>query len=163
MTSELGSSDRYTSLRSASGQVAPRRVRPDSEQLRPRGADNHDTAEAPGAVSCQPAGPSKTPSRCALLLPLVAAASRLIRAPLGDARDRGGYRTFLSVCWTGARGWKRAGRQHRVKRPRALLVTPTLHYLRPSHHPESDASTDMAMQYLARSPAARIAEAAPAH
>jgi len=58
------------------------------------------------------------------------------------------------------RDWMRAARQRRVPGPWLLLVTTPRRYLRPSHHPESEGSTDMAMAYLARSPAARNAETA---
>jgi hypothetical protein len=61
------------------------------------------------------------------------------------------------------RDWLRAARQYRVPGPWSLLVTTPLRYLRRHHHPEGEASTDMAMQYLAQSPAARAAaEAAEA-
>jgi uncharacterized protein len=38
----------------------------------------------------------------------------------------------------------------------------TLRYLRPSHHPSTEASTKMAMDYLAQSPAANAARQAAA-
>ena len=60
--------------------------------------------------------------------------------------------------------WLRAARQYRVPGPWMLMVTTPLRYLRPSHHPLHEAPSDLAMQYLARSPAAsrarEMAEAA---
>jgi len=58
------------------------------------------------------------------------------------------------------RDWLRAARQYKVPGPWNLIVTCTLRYLRPSHHPSTEASTQMAMDYLARSPAARAAREA---
>jgi len=52
------------------------------------------------------------------------------------------------------RDWLRAARQYRVPSPWMLIVTTPLRYLRPSHHPRVEASTEMAMDYLAHSPAA---------
>jgi predicted metal-dependent hydrolase len=53
------------------------------------------------------------------------------------------------------REWLRAARQYRIPGPWTLLVTTPVRYLRPRHHPTGEASTTLAMQYLARSPAAR--------
>jgi uncharacterized protein len=47
-----------------------------------------------------------------------------------------------------------------VPGPWSLGVICTLRYLRPSHHPSTEASTQMAMDYLAQSPAARAARLA---
>ena len=58
------------------------------------------------------------------------------------------------------RDWRRAARQGRVPGPWQLLVHAPLRYVRPHHHPVNEASTEMALDYLARSPAARAAEAA---
>jgi len=58
------------------------------------------------------------------------------------------------------RDWLRAARQYRVPGPWMLIVTTPLRYLRPSHHPLHEASTELAMQYLAQSPAARRAKQA---
>jgi predicted metal-dependent hydrolase len=58
------------------------------------------------------------------------------------------------------RDWLRAARQYRVPGPWMLIVTTPLRYLRPSHHPVHEASTEMAMAYLAQSPAARRARQA---
>jgi predicted metal-dependent hydrolase len=58
------------------------------------------------------------------------------------------------------RDWVRAAREHKVPRAWNLMVTCTLRYLRPSHHPSTEASTQMAMDYLAQSPAARAARQA---
>lgn len=55
------------------------------------------------------------------------------------------------------RDWLRAARQYRVPGPWTLIVTTPARYLRPGHHPATEASTDMAMAYLADSPAARAA------
>jgi predicted metal-dependent hydrolase len=55
------------------------------------------------------------------------------------------------------RDWRRAARQYRVPGPWQLLVATPARYLRPSHHPSTEASTQMAMEYLANSPAARAA------
>jgi predicted metal-dependent hydrolase len=56
--------------------------------------------------------------------------------------------------------WLRAAREYKVPGPWNLIVTSTLRYLRPSHHPSTEASTQMAMDYLAQSPAARAARQA---
>ena len=62
------------------------------------------------------------------------------------------------------RDWLRAARRYRVPGPWKLLVTVPTRYLRPSHHPSTEASTQMAMDYLEHSPAARAArEFAEAH
>lgn len=62
------------------------------------------------------------------------------------------------------RDWLRAARQYRVPGPWKLIVTSPIRYLRPSHHPETEASTEMAMEYLKHSPAAKAArERAEAH
>lgn len=55
--------------------------------------------------------------------------------------------------------WLRATRQYRVPGPWKLLVTTPARYLRPSHHPNTEASTEMAMAYLDTSPAAQAAAA----
>jgi hypothetical protein len=62
------------------------------------------------------------------------------------------------------RDWLRAARQYKVPGPWKLMVTVPIRYLRPSHHPGTEASTQMAMDYLKRSPAAQAArERAAAH
>jgi predicted metal-dependent hydrolase len=62
------------------------------------------------------------------------------------------------------RDWLGAARHYRVPGPWKLLVTVPGRYLRPSHHPSEEASTQMAMDYLEHSPAARAArESAEAH
>ena len=58
------------------------------------------------------------------------------------------------------RDWRRAARQYKVPGPWNLFVLCTLRYLRPSHHPSTEASTQMAMDYLAQSPAAQAARKA---
>jgi predicted metal-dependent hydrolase len=55
------------------------------------------------------------------------------------------------------RDWLRAARQYRVPGPWQLIVTLPVRYLRPSHHPSTEASTQMAMDYLEHSPVAREA------
>ena len=55
------------------------------------------------------------------------------------------------------RDWLRAARQERVPSP-GLLYGAAPRYLRPGHHPIQEASTQMALEYLARSPAARAAQ-----
>jgi uncharacterized protein len=55
------------------------------------------------------------------------------------------------------RDWLRAAREYKVPGPWKLLVTVPVRYLRPSHHPSTAASTQMAMDYLEHSPAARAA------
>ena len=55
------------------------------------------------------------------------------------------------------RDWLRAARQDRVPSP-GLLFGAVPRYLRPGHHPIQEASTQMALEYLARSPAARTAQ-----
>lgn len=62
----------------------------------------------------------------------------------------------------GWRDWMRAAREYRVPGPWMLLVTTPVRYLRPGHHPLHEAPTDLAMQYLAQSPAARRAREAAA-
>jgi predicted metal-dependent hydrolase len=57
------------------------------------------------------------------------------------------------------RDWFRAARQYRVPGPWMLIVTAPARYLRPSHHPSKEASTELARQYLSQSPAARRARA----
>jgi len=58
------------------------------------------------------------------------------------------------------RHWFRAARQFRVPGPWMLIVTTPARYLRPSHHPSTEASTEMARQCLAHSPAAARARVA---
>jgi uncharacterized protein len=55
------------------------------------------------------------------------------------------------------RDWLRADRQYKVPGPWKLMVTVPVRYLRPSYHPGTEASTQMAMDYLEHSPAAREA------
>jgi hypothetical protein len=45
-----------------------------------------------------------------------------------------------------------AARQSRVPGPWKLIVTVPVRYMQPSHHPGTEASTQMAMDYLAHSP-----------
>lgn len=53
--------------------------------------------------------------------------------------------------------WLRAARQERVPSPWMLMVTVPIRYLRPGYHPSTEASTQMAMDYLEHSPAALAA------
>ena len=55
------------------------------------------------------------------------------------------------------RDWLRAAREYKVPVRGNPRVTMPLRYLRPSHHPSTEASTQMAMDYLERSPAAQAA------
>ena len=55
------------------------------------------------------------------------------------------------------RDWVRAARQGRLPGPWTLLVTAPLRYLRPNHHPSHEADTQMAIDYLEYSPAAKAA------
>jgi predicted metal-dependent hydrolase len=55
------------------------------------------------------------------------------------------------------RDWLRAARQYKVPGPWTLMVTVPVRYLRPSHHPGTEASTQMAMDYLEHSPTAQEA------
>jgi hypothetical protein len=55
------------------------------------------------------------------------------------------------------RDWLRATRQDRLPSPWRLYGAAP-RYLRPSHHPNKEASTQMALEYLARSPAAQAAQ-----
>jgi hypothetical protein len=54
------------------------------------------------------------------------------------------------------RDWLRAAREDRLPSP-AHLLGAAPRYVRPGHHPNQEASTQMALDYLARSPAARAA------
>jgi hypothetical protein len=55
------------------------------------------------------------------------------------------------------RDWLRAAREDRLPSPWTLYGAAP-RYLRPSHHPNREASTQMALDYLARSPAAQAAK-----
>jgi uncharacterized protein len=55
------------------------------------------------------------------------------------------------------RDWLRAARQYRLPGPWLVSVTVPSRYIRPGHHPIAEASTQLAMDYLAQSPAARAA------
>jgi predicted metal-dependent hydrolase len=55
------------------------------------------------------------------------------------------------------RDWVREARNDRLPGPWHLLVTMPLRYLKPGHHPSHEASTQMAVDYLEYSPAARAA------
>jgi predicted metal-dependent hydrolase len=56
------------------------------------------------------------------------------------------------------RDWWRAAREYRVIGPWKLLVTTPARYLRPSHHPNDEADTQMAVDYLNYSPVAKAAQ-----
>ncbi len=55
------------------------------------------------------------------------------------------------------RDWLRAARQYRVPGPWLVAVTVPTRYVRPSYHPSAEVSTQIAMDYLEQSPAARAA------
>jgi predicted metal-dependent hydrolase len=55
------------------------------------------------------------------------------------------------------RDWVSAARRNRLPGPWTLLVTAPLRYLKPSHHPNDEGSTEMAIEYLEYSPAAKAA------
>ncbi len=56
--------------------------------------------------------------------------------------------------------WLRAARENKMPGPWTMIGSCALRYLRPSHHPSTECSTQMAMDYLAQSPAARAARQA---
>ncbi len=93
---------------------------------------------------------------------LVRAVSMLFTAPLFLLAWRAGVRFLMAHDPTTTakprfRDWLRAAREDKVPGPRHMIVSCTLRYMRPSHHPSAEASTQMAMDYLAQSPAARAA------
>ena len=51
------------------------------------------------------------------------------------------------------RDWRRAAREYLLPGPWNFIVTVPLRYMRPSHHPSTEANTQMAIDYLAHSPA----------
>jgi len=55
------------------------------------------------------------------------------------------------------RDWLRASREYRVPGPWLLMVTVPFRYIRPGYHPNAEASTQMALDYLEYSPVARAA------
>jgi predicted metal-dependent hydrolase len=55
------------------------------------------------------------------------------------------------------RDWWRAARQYKLPGPWQLLVTTPVRYMRPGHHPGPEAVTEMAIEYLEYSPAAKAA------
>ncbi|HEY2449357.1 MAG TPA: metal-dependent hydrolase [Mycobacterium sp.] len=55
------------------------------------------------------------------------------------------------------RDWLRAARHYRVPGPWLVIVTVPSRYIRPGHHPSTEASTQLAMDYLEQSPAAGAA------
>jgi uncharacterized protein len=57
------------------------------------------------------------------------------------------------------RDWFRAARQYRVPGPWLVAVTVPTRFIRPGYHPSEEASTQLAVDYLRESPAARAAEA----
>jgi predicted metal-dependent hydrolase len=69
------------------------------------------------------------------------------RAVLDEARSDRRTRSAVARLAAGGTAVPRAG-------PRQLFVATPVRYLRPSHHPDCEASTEMAMAYLAKSPAA---------
>ncbi len=96
---------------------------------------------------------------------LLRALSMLFTAPLFLVAWRAGVRFLMAHDPTTTakprlRDWLRAAREDKVPGPWRMLVTCTLRYLRPSHHPSTECSTQLAMDYLAQSPAARAASEA---
>ena len=93
---------------------------------------------------------------------LLSAFSMLMTAPLFVFWWIAGARYLMSndptidAKWRW-RDWLRAARQYRLPGPWTILVTVPLRYMRPSHHPRTEASTQMAMDYLEHSPAAKAA------
>jgi predicted metal-dependent hydrolase len=55
------------------------------------------------------------------------------------------------------RDWWRAAREYKIPGPWKLIVTTPMRYMRPSHHPSTEASTEMAVDYLNYSPVAKAA------
>ncbi len=96
---------------------------------------------------------------------LLRALSMLMTAPLFVAWWIRGARYLmdndptLDAKWRW-RDWLRAARQYKLPGPWNIMVTVPLRYMRPSHHPNTEASTQMAMDYLEYSPAARAAREA---
>ncbi|OBB92214.1 metal-dependent hydrolase, partial [Mycobacterium sp. 852002-30065_SCH5024008] len=56
------------------------------------------------------------------------------------------------------RDWLWAAREYRLPGPWKLMVTTPVRYMRPSHHPNDEADTQMAIDYLAYSPVAKAAQ-----
>ncbi|WP_231985792.1 metal-dependent hydrolase [Mycobacterium sp. E3247] len=56
------------------------------------------------------------------------------------------------------RDWLWAAREYRLPGPWKLMVTTPVRYMRPSHHPNDEANTQMAIDYLAYSPVAKAAQ-----
>ena len=55
------------------------------------------------------------------------------------------------------RDWLRAAREYRLPGPWKLMVTSPIRYMRPNHHPSTEADTQMAIDYLEYSPVAKAA------
>jgi uncharacterized protein len=55
------------------------------------------------------------------------------------------------------RDWLQAARQYRVPGPWLIIVAVPSRFIRPGYHPSTEASTQLAMDYLEQSPAARAA------
>ncbi len=96
---------------------------------------------------------------------LIRAVSMLFTGPLFLYWWRAGVRYLMANDPTTTakprRGdWTRAARQGKMPGPWKITVACGLRYLRPSHHPSTEASTEMALKYLAQSPAARAAHEA---
>lgn len=99
----------------------------------------------------------------------IRAFSMLMTAPLFVGWWIAGARHLLTgdestdVKWRW-RDWRRAARKDLLPDPWNFLIAVPLRYMRPSHHPGPEADTQMALDYLAYSPAARDAkERAEAH
>jgi predicted metal-dependent hydrolase len=99
----------------------------------------------------------------------IRAFSMLMTAPLFIGWWIAGARYLMAADETNdakwrMRDWSRAARRGLLPSPWNFLVTVPLKYMRPGHHPGPEANTQMALDYLAYSPAAREArERAAAH
>jgi len=92
----------------------------------------------------------------------IRAFSMLMTAPLfigwwiAGARYLMAHDPTVETKWR-LRDWLRAAREYRLPGPWQLFVTAPARYLRPSHHPNGEASTEMAIEYLEYSPVAKAA------
>ena len=73
------------------------------------------------------------------------------RGPISDGND-----PTIDGKWRW-RDWWRAAREYKLPGPWKLIVTTPIRYMRPSHHPSTEASTQMAVDYLNYSPVAKAA------
>lgn len=92
----------------------------------------------------------------------IRALSMLMTAPLfvgwwiAGARYLMAQDPTIDIKWTW-REWRRAARAYLLPGPWKLLVTVPIRYMRPGHHPNGEASTQMAIDYLNYSPVAKAA------